>query len=468
MLITLLLKLKELLDLYKRLQNQSEDPSADSSAESLVLEFEAGVPTSKELLETLHQHFDFCSSAGNVGYLHLSQNKNTILWLCMARLLCSAKESCFHFVNYGGMKQLGYVFIHRMQNSTSLTLLLLGVIERATLHSIGCEGFLGWWPREDESIPAGTSDGYNQLLKLLLENQRHDVASLATYILHRMRFYEVSCRYEVHAAFCYLALDVLSVLGGISAIGRVTNFTLDMLASAKVQLKKLLKLIKLSGPIDDPSPMAAASRFFILGDAGQLAYKTTSGLINLSNCGFVNWDIDSYLLSLLKERGFLPLSAALLSSSVLRSETGHAIDLFVDIVSHIEAIILSLLFCRSGLDFLLHDPEVSSTIIHALRGIEDDQKEDLLSLRYAYVLMSKGFFCRPKEVGMIVEMHMRALIAVDSLCNLTPNTEEFLWALWDLCRLSRSECGRQALLVLVNFPEALKVLLTALHSGRET
>ncbi|KAI3471763.1 hypothetical protein Pfo_028416 [Paulownia fortunei] len=459
--------LKELLDLYKRLQNQSEDPSADSSAESLVLEFEAGVPTSKELLETLHQHFDFCSSAGNVGYLHLSQNKNTILWLCMARLLCSAKESCFHFVNYGGMKQLGYVFTHRMQNSTSLTLLLLGVIERATLHSIGCEGFLGWWPREDESIPAGTSDGYNQLLKLLLENQRHDVASLATYILHRMRFYEVSCRYEVHAAFCYLALHVLSVLGGISAIGRVTNFTLDMLASAKVQLKKLLKLIKLSGPIDDPSPMAAASRFFILGDAGQLAYKTTSGLINLSNCGFVNWDIDSHLLSLLKERGFLPLSAALLSSSVLRSETGHAIDLFVDIVSHIEAIILSLLFCRSGLDFLLHDPEVSSTIIHALRGIEDDQKEDLLSLRYAYVLMSKGFFCRPKEVGMIVEMHMRALIAVDSLCNLTPNTEEFLWALWDLCRLSRSECGRQALLVLVNFPEALKVLLTSLHSGRE-
>ncbi|KAK6131594.1 hypothetical protein DH2020_034608 [Rehmannia glutinosa] len=449
---------EELLDLYRRLQNQSGDPSAESSTESLFLESEAGAPTSKELMETLHQHFDFCSSAGNVGYLHLSQNKNTILWLSMASLLCSARESCFHFVNYGGMKQLGYVFTHRVQNSTTLTLLLLGVIERATLHSIGCEGFLGWWPREDETVPDSTSDGYNQLLKLLLENQRHDVASLATYILHRMRFYEVACRYEC---------TVLSVLGGISAVSQVTNFTLDMLASAKVQLKKLLKLIKLSGPIDDPSPMAAASRFFILGDAGLLAYKTTSGLINLSNCGFSNWDIDSHLLSLLKERGFLPLSAALLSSSVLRSQTGHAIDLFVDIVSHIEAIILSLLFCRSGLDFLLHDPEVSSTIIHALRGIENVQKEDLLSLRYAYVLMSKGFFIRPKEVGMIVEMHMRALIAVDSLCKLTPHTEEFLWALWDLCRLSRSECGRQALLILVNFPEALKVLMTALHSGRE-
>ncbi|KAL0338696.1 UNVERIFIED_CONTAM: protein virilizer [Sesamum angustifolium] len=449
---------KELFDVYKRLQNQSGDQSGELSAESFFLESEAGIPTSKVLMDSLHQQFDFCNSTGDVGYPHLSQNKNTILWLSVACLLCSARESCFHFVSYGGMKQLGYIFNHRMQNSTSLTLLLLGVIEQATRHSIGCEGFLGWWPREEESIPVGASDGYNQLLKLLLENQRHDVASLATYVLHRLRFYEVTCRYEC---------AVLSVLGGISTGGRVSNFNLDMLASAKAQLKKLLKLIKLSGPIDDPSPMAAASRSFILGDAGQLVYTTTSGLINLSNCGFLNWDIDSHLLSLLKERGFLPLSAALLSSSILRSETGHAMDLFLDVVSHIEAIIISLLFCRSGLGFLLHDPEISSTIIYALRGMEDVQKEDTLSLRYASILMSKGFFCRPMEVGMIVEVHMKALIAIDSLCKSIPGTEEFLWVLWDLCRLSRSEGGRQALLVLVNFPEALKVLMTALHSGRE-
>ncbi|KAL6521192.1 hypothetical protein OROGR_017761 [Orobanche gracilis] len=448
----------DLLDLCKRLQNESGDLFAESLAESLFIELEAGIPTSKDLTETLHQHFDFCSGAGNVGYLHFSQNKNTILWLSVASLLCSSRESCFHFVNYGGMNQLGYVFTHRMQNSTTLTLLLLGVIERATLYSIGCEGFLGWWPRENESIPDGASESYNQLLKLLLENQRHDVGSSATYILHRLRFYEVACRYE-----CI----VLSILGCVSATARVMDFTVDMLASAKLQLKKLLKLIKLSGPIDDPSPTAAASRFFILGDAGLLTYKTTSGLINQSNCGFLKSDIDSHLLSLLKERGFLPLSAALMSSSVLRSERGHVLDLFLDIVSHIEAIILSLLFCRSGLDFLLHDPEVSSTIIYALRGIEDIQKEDLLPLRYAYVLMSKGLFISPKEVGMVVEMHMRALFAVDSLCKLAPNTEDFLWVLWDLCRLARSECGRQALLVLVNFQEALKVLVTALHSGRE-
>lgn len=61
---------KELLDLYKRLHIQSGDPS-EFSGECLFLEFEEGVPTSKELMDTLHQHFDFCSSE-YVGYRHLS------------------------------------------------------------------------------------------------------------------------------------------------------------------------------------------------------------------------------------------------------------------------------------------------------------------------------------------------------------------------------------------------------------
>ncbi|KAL2463984.1 embryo defective [Forsythia ovata] len=447
---------KELSDVFKSLRDQSRGSSAEFSAESSCFEYE--VPTSKELVDTLYERFDFCCNSGNVGYPQLSQNKNTIMLLSAALLLCSARESCFHFVNYGGMTQLGYAFTHRTRNSTTLTILLLGVIEQATRHSIGCEGFLGWWPREDESIPSGNSDGYNQLLKLLLQNQKHDIASLATYILHRMRFYEVACRYEC---------AMVSVLGVISSVGHATNFTLDMLASAKAQLKKLLKLINSRGPIEDPSPMAAASRFFILDDAGLLPYSSTSGLIKLSNCCFSNWDVDPHLLSLLKERGFLPLSAALLSSSILGSETGHALDLLLDIVSHIEAIILSLLFCRSGLTFLLHDPEVSSMIFHALRGVDDVRKEDSISLRYASVLVSKNFFCRPQEVSLIIEMHVRAISAVDNLLTLAPDTEEFLWLLWDLCRLSRSECGRQALLALVNFPEALSVLMTALHSGRE-
>lgn len=63
----------------------------------------------------------------------------------------------------------------------------------------------------------------------------------------------------------------------------------------------------------------------------------------------VYWKCLIFQMSWKQERGFLPLSVALLSSSMLRSEVGHIKDIFMDIASSIEAIILSLLFCRSGL-----------------------------------------------------------------------------------------------------------------------
>ncbi|KAK2995796.1 hypothetical protein RJ640_026563, partial [Escallonia rubra] len=449
---------KKLLSIYKSFQHDSGSSSPELLTESMFLESEADLATSKHLVNILSQYFQFTSNIGNAGYPQLSQDKNVILWLSVALLLCTARESCFQFVNGDGMKQLGYVFRHGIQNSPAVTLLLLGVVEQATRHSIGCEGFLGWWPREDENVPSGISEGYNQLLLLLLQKQRHDVASLATYILHRIRFYEVASRYEC---------AVLGVLGGLSAVGEVTGSTLEMLANVKLQLRKLLKLINSSGPIEDPSPVSCASRSLILGETeGLLSYKATSSLITSSNCCFSNWDIDSNLLFLLKERGFLPLSAALLASSRLQSEAGHAMDLLADIISSIEAILLSFLHCRSGLVFLLHDPEISTTVILALKGA-DLKKEESVPLRYATVLISKGFFCRPREVGTIVETHLRAVNAIDRLVTSDLHSEEILWALWELCCLSRSDCGRQALLALGHFPEAVTILMAALNSVKE-
>lgn len=61
------------------------------------------------------------------------------------------------------------------------------------------------------------------------------------------------------------------------------------------------KLINSRGPIEDPSPMASASRSLITGQTdGLLSYKTTSNLISSSSCCFSHWDIDSHLLGLLK------------------------------------------------------------------------------------------------------------------------------------------------------------------------
>lgn len=55
------------------------------------------------------------------------------------------------------------------------------------------------------------------------------------------------------------------------------------------------------GPIEDPSPVAHASRYFILGQTdGLVSYKATSGLIASSNCCFSDWEIDLHLLALLK------------------------------------------------------------------------------------------------------------------------------------------------------------------------
>ncbi|CAN1277690.1 Protein virilizer homolog [Linum perenne] len=314
--------------------------------------------------------------------------------------------------------------------------------------------------QEDENVPTGFSKGYSQLLKLFLEKPRHDVASLATYILHRLRVYEVASRYES---------AVLSALAGLAADVKVTNHMENMLESVKFQLKKLLKLINSFGPIEDPSPVAHASRSLILGQTeGQLSYKATSSLIDSSACSFFNCDIDSHLLGLLKERGFLPLSAALLSSPLLRSDLGDTMGTFAEISSTIGAILLSLLMRRSGLLFLSNHPELSTILIEALRNASGMRMEECLPLRYASILSAKGFVCGPREVGTIIEMHLRVVNAIDRLLLLTPHTEEFLWVLWELCGLSRSDCGRQALLALGCFPEVISTLIEALHAVKET
>ncbi|XP_017414401.1 protein virilizer homolog isoform X2 [Vigna angularis] len=451
---------KELLEVYKVLHEKSRSESADCSSEGNYLEMDVEMLDSKTLVDMFNQYFHFQIHSSCIGDHFLSQREHAFLGLSMFYLLCSARESCFQFVSSGGMEHLRVFFSKDGQNSTTVMLLLLGVIERATRYSVGCEAFLGWWPREDESIPSGISEGYSHLVKLILSKPRHDVASLATYLLHRLRFYEIVSRYES---------AVLSVLENVSTVGRITDATLNMLSSAEILLRKLLKLINSRGPIEDPSPIACASRSLITGQTdGLLSYKTTSSLISSSSCCFSDSDIDSHLLGLLKERGFLSLSTALLSSSLLRSESGHVLELFMDVTSSVEAVILSFLFSRAGLIFLLQDAELSSTLILALRGGHRGNKENCIPLQYASILISKGFFCSPLEIGMIIEMHLKMANVTDSLLSSNPQSEEFLWIVWELSMLSRSDCGRQALSSLGKFPEAVSILIEALSSIKES
>jgi len=122
-----------------------------------------------------------------------------------------------------------------------------------------------------------------------------------------------------------------------------------------------------------------------------------------------------YFCTLCKqERSFFPLSAALLSSPILHLASGPAAEILMGIASSIESIILSLLFSRSGLSFLLSQPEATELIVLSLQDVENVNKAECITLRQAFVLLSKGFFCRPQEVGIITELHLKVVCAVAS------------------------------------------------------
>jgi hypothetical protein len=172
------------------------------------------------------------------------------------------------------------------------------------------------------------------------------------------------------------------------------------------------KMINMCVPIEDPSPVLTARRICKFGHLeGLLSYNLTIGLITSSKYSFLQFDADPYMLSLIQERGFFPLSAALLSSPVLRLASGPAAEILMEIASSIEALVLSLLFCRSGLSFLLGQPEATELILLSLQDGEDMSKTECMTLRQAFVLLSKGFFCRPQEVAMITELHLKVVCA---------------------------------------------------------
>lgn len=61
------------------------------------------------------------------------------------------------------------------------------------------------------------------------------------------------------------------------------------------------KLIIVCGPIEDPSPVATARRIFKSEHLeGSLSYKATIDLITSSKYGFLQFDTDPYLLSLIQ------------------------------------------------------------------------------------------------------------------------------------------------------------------------
>lgn len=58
---------------------------------------------------------------------------------------------------------------------------------------------------------------------------------------------------------------------------------------------------------------------------------------------------------------------------------------------------------------MLHHSQLTATIIQSLKGSVDLNKEECVPLRYASVLISKGFTCSLLEIGINLEVHLRVV-----------------------------------------------------------
>nr|ABF97029.1 expressed protein [Oryza sativa Japonica Group] len=223
----------------------------------------------------------------------------------------------------------------------------------------------------------------------------------------------------------------------------------NFLSSASIELAELLKMINMCVPIEDPSPVLTARRICKFGHLeGLLSYNLTIGLITSSKYSFLQFDADPYMLSLIQEDASgnlerrelvgptghtLPMRApathaysstsaptTLLCPCLPESSSGCGIlpappsfnpcrcdKPSSDVAHGIPAIPHYCLLSADGLSFLLGQPEATELILLSLQDGEDMSKTECMTLRQAFVLLSKGFFCRPQEVAMITELHLK-------------------------------------------------------------
>lgn len=55
---------------------------------------------------------------------------------------------------------------------------------------------------------------------------------------------------------------------------------------------------------------------------------------------------------------------------------------------------------------MLLQPEIMKILIRSLKAMDDIDKINCLTLRDATNFVSKGYLCRPEEIGMIMELHL--------------------------------------------------------------
>ncbi|BFI24303.1 protein MpVIR [Marchantia polymorpha subsp. ruderalis] len=387
-----------------------------------------------------------------------SEVKRLIGGLAAAQLLCTDPKECYRFVAAGGMRLITDVLQQVSGKFSITTLLALGVVECASRCAFGCEALLGWWSPTGSNIYQGCGTNYEVLVNLLLQPHLHHVARLASRILNRLRAYELT-------AVLQSTVDIL-LEEPPRAQSRSTEEEDDfkVLSRALGTSKLLLELLNNKGKVEKGDSAARFSRWLIdVEDVGNslppyVAYGATATVTPVN----ARQDIDPFLLSVLQERRLLPLLAALVSAPCFRSSQGRAMTMSLEFVGVIEVLLLALLSCRSGVLFLTNDNEAAAALLDAFQRMQAVHEKDLTPLRHSVALTTAGFLCRPQDIAAVLQICFSVMSAMDRLLSLSNRSDDPLWALWELCKISRQAIGKQAILTMTWFPEVIQSLVGAL------
>ncbi|KAL3700291.1 hypothetical protein R1sor_018313 [Riccia sorocarpa] len=381
--------------------------------------------------------------------------------LAAAQLLCLDSAECYRFVASGGMTLLTEV-IQRVSAKFSITTLLaLGVVEHTSRFAFGCEALLGWWSPKALDLPQGSSTGYQILVNILLQPHMQHVAHLALQILHRLRAYQLT-------AVIQSTVDQILEEPAIPDSNSSREDDSLHLSRALVASKHLMELLNSKGAVEIGGLSSRFSRWLMLdtdNSDGVLSSCVAYGVSPESNTKSASQDIDPFLLAVLQERRLLPLLAALMSSPRFRSSQDYSADLCVELVGVFEGLILTLLNCRSGLLFLTNDMDTSIALLDSFQRTQEVLEKDLPPLRHAVAVTDAGFLCKPQDVGATLQVSYSVMRSMDRLLTPSDGSHDPLWALWELCRISRHAIGKQAVLTMAWFPEVIGALVGALERG---
>ncbi|KAG6547572.1 hypothetical protein Mapa_011021 [Marchantia paleacea] len=449
---------RELQELQDELQNRREEkPHENTRDEDEVAHERKSAGDVSKSAEVSDRVLEFIVHWIQDGF-QPSEVKRLIGGLAAAQLLCTDPKECYRFVAAGGMRLITDVLQQVSGKFSITTLLALGVVECASRCAFGCEALLGWWSPTASNIYQGCGTNYEILVNLLLQPHLQHVARLASRILNRLRAYELT-------AVLQSAVDlILEEPPRAQSRSSEEEDDSKVLCRALGASKLLLELLNTKGKVEKGGSAARFSRWLIdVEDVGNslppyAAYGATATAAPVN----ARQDIDPFLLSVLQERRLLPLLAALVSAPCFRSSQGRAMTLSLEFVGVIEVLLLALLSCRSGVLFLTNDNEAAAALLDAFQRMQAVHEKDLTPLRHSVALTTAGFLCRPQDIAAMLQICFSVMSAMDRLLTLSNRSDDPLWALWELCRISRQAIGKQAILMMTWFPEVIQSLVGAL------